>query len=43
MVVFKPDINFNTDEINKGYIDIWSFCYEKGLKEMFAHILKKSK
>lgn len=24
-------------------IDIWSFSYEKGLKEMFVHILQKSK
>lgn len=30
-------------ETYSKHIDIWSFSYEKGLKEMFVHILKKSK
>lgn len=30
-------------EVHKGFIDIWSFSYEKGLSEMIVHIMKKSK
>ena len=42
IIVMKPENAFDR-EILSGNIDIWSFAYEKGMKEIIAHILKKSK
>ena len=39
----KPDDAFKDTEQKQGNIDIWSFVYEKGLKEMLSYFLSKSK
>ena len=39
----KPEEAFSDNETKTGNIDIWSFVYEKGLKEMFTYFLSKSK
>ena len=39
----KPEDAFAENENKSGNIDIWSFVYEKGLKEMFTYFLSKSK
>eukprot|EP00828_Plagiopyla_frontata_P022198 TRINITY_DN2878_c0_g2_i1.p1 TRINITY_DN2878_c0_g2~~TRINITY_DN2878_c0_g2_i1.p1 ORF type:complete len:196 (+),score=26.65 TRINITY_DN2878_c0_g2_i1:589-1176(+) len=40
--VMKPDEAFNDNDQKTGFIDIRSFVYEKGLKEMFSYFLSKS-
>jgi hypothetical protein len=42
-LITKPDNAFVVKEEQKGFIDIYSFSYEKGLMLMVPYFMKRSK
>ena len=43
ITILKPQKDFDNNDRHTGFVDIWSFNFEKGMLLLIAHILKSSK